>query len=62
MVENPLASARDLRDMGSTPGSGRSLREGHGKNTHSSILAWRIPWAEGPGGIQFIGSQRAGND
>ena len=25
--------------------------------THSSILAWRIPWTEGPGGLQFIGSQ-----
>ena len=26
--------------------------------THSSILAWRIPWAEEPGGLQSIGSQR----
>ena len=26
--------------------------------THSSILAWRIPWTEEPGGLQFIGSQR----
>ena len=26
--------------------------------THSSILAWRIPWAEKPGGLQSIGSQR----
>ena len=25
--------------------------------THSSILAWRIPWTEDPGGLQFIGSQ-----
>ena len=62
VVENPLASVGDLTDVGSTPGSGRSLREGHGKNTHSSILAWRIPWAEEPGGLQFIGSQRVGND
>ena len=30
--------------------------------THSSILARRIPWAEGPGGLQFMGSQRAGQD
>ena len=29
---------------------------------HSSILAWRIPWTEGPGGLQFIGSQRDGHD
>ena len=26
--------------------------------THSSILAWRIPWTEGPGGLQSTGSQR----
>ena len=26
--------------------------------THSSILAWRMPWTEEPGGLQFIGSQR----
>ena len=25
--------------------------------THSSILAWEIPWTEEPGGLQFIGSQ-----
>ena len=29
---------------------------GEGMATHSSILAWRIPWAEEPGGLQFIGS------
>ena len=28
--------------------------------THSSILAWRIPWAEEPGGLQSMGSQRIG--
>ena len=26
--------------------------------THSSILAWRIPWTEEPGGLQCLGSQR----
>ena len=30
--------------------------------THSSILAWRIPWTEKPGGLQSMGSQRAGHD
>ena len=30
--------------------------------THSSILAWRIPWTEEPGGLQSIGSQRVGHD
>ena len=30
--------------------------------THSSILAWRIPWTEEPGGLQSTGSQRVGHD
>ena len=35
---------------------------GKGMATHSSILAWRIPWAEEPGGLPSIGSQRVGHD
>ena len=35
------------------PGLGRSSGEG---NTHSSILVWRIPWTEEPGGIQPMGA------
>ena len=30
--------------------------------THSSILAWTIPWTEEPGGLQSTGSQRVGHD
>ena len=30
--------------------------------THSSILAWRIPWPEEPGRLQSMGSQRLGHD
>ena len=30
--------------------------------THSSILGWRIPWTEEPGGLQSKGSQRVGHD
>ena len=33
-----------------------------GMVTHSSILAWRIPWTEEPGGLQSKGLQRAGHD
>ena len=33
-----------------------------GVATHSSILAWRIPWTEEPGGLQSMGSQRVGHD
>ena len=30
--------------------------------THSSVLAWRIPWTEEPGGPQSMGSHRVGHD
>ena len=33
-----------------------------GMATHSSILAWRIPWTEESGGLQSMGSQRVGHD
>ena len=33
-----------------------------GMATYSSVLAWRIPWTEEPGGLQTMGSQRAGPD
>ena len=33
-----------------------------GMATHSSILAWRIPWPEEPGGLQSMGSQKVGHD
>ena len=33
-----------------------------GKAAHSSILAWRIPWTEEPGGLQPVGSQRIRHD
>ena len=33
-----------------------------GMAVHSSILAWKIPWTEEPGGLQSIGSQRVGHN
>ena len=33
-----------------------------GMATHSSILAWKIPWTEEPGRLQSMGSQRVGHD
>ena len=33
-----------------------------GMAAHSHILAWRIPWSEGPGGLQSIELQRVGHD
>ena len=53
MVKNLPANAGDIRDAGSIPGLGRSLKEG--METHSSILFWRIPWTEEPGGLQSMG-------
>ena len=53
VVKNPPANAGDIKDVGSIPGSGGS--PGGGIATHSSILAWRIPWREEPGRLQSIG-------
>ena len=53
VVKNPPAIAGDAGDI--SPELGRSL-------THSSVLAWRIPWTEEPGGLQSTGSQRVGHD
>ena len=50
-------SACNAGDLGSIPGLGRSLEEEMA--THSSILAWRIPWTEEPGGLQTMGSQKS---
>ena len=33
-----------------------------GTATHSSVLAWKSPWTEEPGGLQFVGSQRVEHD
>ena len=52
-------SACNEGDLGLIPGSGRSLENGIA--THSSILAWRIPWIEEPGGLQSMGSHRVGH-
>ena len=43
-----------------SPGGEDPLEEGMA--THSSILAWEIPWREEPGGLQFMRLQRAGHD
>ena len=51
-------STRSARDSGLIPGSGRSLRKEIA--THSSILDWRIPQTEEPGGLQSMGSHRLG--
>ena len=47
-------------DVGSIHGSGRSPGGGHGNPLQYSCL--RIPWTEGPGGLQFTALQRVGHD
>ena len=59
VVKNLLANAGDLRDAGLTLGREDLLEKEMA--THSSILAWRIPWTEESGRRQSIGSQRAGH-
>ena len=59
-IKNPPANARDAGDASLIPGSGSSLEEEIA--THSSILAWRIPRIEQPGGLQSMGSQRVRHD
>ena len=48
-------SACNTGDLGSIPGSGRSLGEGNGNPLQCSC--WRIPWTEEPDGLQSIESQ-----
>ena len=57
MVKNLPTNAGDARDLGSIPGLGKS--PGEEMATHSSILAWRIPWTEEPGRLQSMGSQES---
>ena len=60
VVKNPSANAGDLRDAGSIPESGISLRKEMA--AHSSILAERIPWTEEISGLPSRGLQRVGQD
>ena len=53
------ASACNAGDLGLIPGLGIP---GEGMATHSSTLAWKIPWTEEPGRLQSMGLQRVGQD
>ena len=60
VVKNPPAKAGDIRDVGLILRLGDPLEEGLA--THSSILAWRIPWTGEPGRLQSMRSQRVRYD
>ena len=60
MVKNLPANEGDARDEGLIPGSLEDpLKE---EKNYSSILDWKIPWTEEPGGLQSIASQRVRYD
>ena len=60
VVKNLLANAGAVKDTGRSLGWEDPLEEGMA--THSSILAWRIPWTGEPGGLHSMGLQRDGLD
>ena len=57
VVKNSPANSGGARGMGSILGWEDPLDKGMAN--HSSILAWKIPWTEEPGGLQFMGSQKS---
>ena len=60
VVKKLHAKAGDVRDTVQSLGLEDPLEEGVA--THSSILGWRNPLSEEPGGLQFIGSHRIGHN
>ena len=57
MVKNvPAMQETQVRSLGQEDPLEKNMA------THSSILAWKIPWTEEPGGLQSMGSQRVGHD
>ena len=57
MVENPSAKQEmEVQSLGQEDPLEKEMA------THSSILAWEIPWTEEPGGLQSMGSQRVGHN
>ena len=58
MVKNPTQEVQEMR--GHSLGREDPLEEEMA--THSSILAWKIPWTEEPGGLRSMGLQRVRHD
>ena len=61
MVKNPPANARNLQEMQVRSLGCEDPSEGV-MATYSSMLAWRIPWTEEPGGLHSMGTQRVGHN
>ena len=60
VVKNPTANSRDTGECVRSLGWEDPLEKETA--THFSILGWRIPWTEEPGGLQSMKSQRVGHD
>ena len=60
VVKNLPASEGNMETRVQSLGRGDPLEEDMA--THSSVLAWRTPWTEEPGGLQSMGPQRVGRD
>ena len=59
--KNLFANARDVKRHGFDPWVGK-IPWRRGMATHSSILAWKIPWTAEPSRLKAIGLQRVGHD
>ena len=62
VVKNPPANAGDETEETQVRSLGGEDPLEEGMATHSSALAWRIPWTEEPGGLQSTGSQTVVHD
>ena len=62
VAQTVKASAYNAGDPGSIPGLNRKIPLEKEMATHSSILAWKIPWTEEPSRLQSMRSQRVGCD
>ena len=60
-VAQPVKNLPAMRETW-VPSLGQEDSLEKGKATHPSILAWRIPWTEEPGGLQSMGSQRVSHN
>ena len=56
MIKNPLAMEMQVQFLDREDPLEKEM------TTHSSILAWKIPWTEEPDGVQLMGSQRVRHD
>ena len=58
----PHAIYKNIKSLCCTPETNMILQVNYSSISHSSTLAWKIPWSEEPGGLQSMGSLRVGHD